>query len=62
MQARKKLLRRCAYCQGKLGLLVSHHWGLRFCSRQHKEAYLKEQWEHRNRHQRWIGYLTKTPR
>jgi len=48
---------RCAYCQGRLGLLVSHHWSLRFCSRHHKELYLKQDEEHRKLMQRWHGFL-----
>jgi hypothetical protein len=58
---RKSPLLRCAYCHGKLGLLVSHHWGLRFCSRRHKEEYLRAQQEHRDHHHRWLGYLSKSP-
>jgi hypothetical protein len=57
----KKLPPRCAFCHGKLGLLVAHYWGLRFCSRHHKEAYLKEQREHRDHYRRWLGYLSDAP-
>jgi hypothetical protein len=50
---------KCAYCHGKLGLLVSHHWALRFCSRRHKEEYLRAQQQQRDHHHRWLGYLSK---
>ena len=42
MKRMNKAPLRCAYCQGKLGLLVSRHWDLRFCSRSHKELYLNQ--------------------
>ena len=42
MKRMKKTPPRCAYCQGRLGLLVSRHWDLRFCSRYHKELYLNQ--------------------
>ena len=38
-------------------MLVAHHWGLQFCSRQHKEAFLKEQPERRDHLRRWLSYL-----
>jgi hypothetical protein len=52
-----KLPHRYAYCQGKLGLLVSRHWHLRFCSRLHKEAHLRLEQERLDDHKRWLGYL-----
>jgi hypothetical protein len=61
VQNRPKLPPRCAYCHGKLGMLVAHHWGLQFCSRQHKEAFLREQHEWRDHLRRWLSYLGLAP-
>ena len=52
---------RCAYCEGKLGLLVSRYWHLRFCSRHHKEAYLKQEQERLHHFKRRLGYLEQVP-
>jgi hypothetical protein len=38
-------------------MLVSRHWDLRFCSRRHKELYLKSEQERRDSLKRWQGYL-----
>jgi len=56
-----KLPPRCAYCHGKLSLLVSRHWHLRFCSRIHKEAYLRAEQDRLDHHRRWLGYLEDAP-
>jgi len=57
-----KPLAKCAYCHGKLGMLISRHWGLKFCSRVHKEAYLAEHEQRRDHIKRWLGYLGKVAR
>ncbi len=49
--------KRCAFCGGRLGLLVSHYWDLRFCSRQHKEGYLLRQAQERERQSRFRRWL-----
>jgi hypothetical protein len=56
-----KLPLRCAYCHGKLGLLVARHWHLRFCSRGHKDAYLKREQDRLDHQKRWLGYLEAAP-
>jgi hypothetical protein len=38
-------------------MLVSHHWNLRFCSRRHKELYLKQDEQHRKRMKSWREFL-----
>ena len=53
--------RKCAYCHGTLSLLVSRHWSLRFCSRHHRDAYVKQELERRDHLKRWLGYLGRVP-
>jgi hypothetical protein len=57
MKRMNKAPPRCAYCEGRLGLLVSRHWDLRFCSRNHKELHLKQEQERRDNLKRWLGWL-----
>ena len=30
---------KCDYCRGALGLIAPRYWGMRFCSKVHKQAY-----------------------
>jgi hypothetical protein len=35
-----KFENRCANCGGKFGLVCYHHWGMRFCRKSCKDAFL----------------------
>ena len=42
-------------------MLVSRHWDLRFCSRDHKELYLNQALQRSKYVKQWLGYLGPTP-
>lgn len=50
--------KKCAFCHGRLGLLVSRHYGLRFCSRQHRAEFLKQESSRLDRLKRWYAFLS----
>jgi hypothetical protein len=48
---------RCANCGGKFGLVTYHHWGLRFCTRACKQAFLVKTAKDHIRMRKWFGLL-----
>ena len=61
--ARGRIMKRCAFCGGGLGL-ISHRKGkLRFCRKAHKKAYehrLDQQREADARRKTWFAFLTRS--
>lgn len=53
--------KRCKYCEGKLGLLVAHHWGFRFCSRRHRDMYVDRFWQEVLRYKQFLEWLHNRP-
>jgi hypothetical protein len=47
----------CAYCGGKLGLVVQRRWSLRFCSKAHKKAYEHREQEEAAKRSAWLAWL-----
>jgi hypothetical protein len=45
----------CANCGGKFGLVVQHHWGLRFCRKACKDQHLARSARDLARLRRWFG-------
>ena len=54
-----KLENRCSYCSGKLGLVCYHHWGLRFCRKACKDAFLAKTVKDYARMRRWLSFLPR---
>jgi hypothetical protein len=50
---------RCANCEGKLGLVSYHHWGLRFCRRTCKTSFLARNAKDHARMRKWFGCLVR---
>jgi hypothetical protein len=48
---------RCAHCGGKFGLVSHHHWGLRFCSKACKRAFLVKAAKDHLVVRKWFGLL-----
>lgn len=48
---------RCAHCGGKFGLVTHHHWGLRFCRKACKHAFLVQTAKDHVRMRKWFGLL-----
>jgi hypothetical protein len=50
-------VKRCAFCDGRLGL-ISHRQGkLRFCKKAHGRAYDLQQWQEREA--RWFTFIDR---
>jgi len=54
-----KLENRCSNCSGKFGLVSYHHWGLRFCRKACKDAFLAKTVKDHARMRRWLGFLPR---
>jgi hypothetical protein len=52
----------CANCGGKFGLVSYQHWGLRFCRRACKNAFLARSARDRARMRKWFGFLGRGTR
>ena len=50
---------RCAHCGGKFGLVLHHHWRLRFCRQTCKNHYVSKIKELRA--DSWFDYLFHEP-
>jgi hypothetical protein len=47
----------CAHCGGKFGLVSHNHWGLRFCRKACKRAFLAKTARDHLRMRKWFGLL-----
>ena len=47
----------CANCGGKFGLVCHQHWGLRFCRKACKHAFLARTAKDHMRMRKWFGLL-----
>lgn len=55
-------MKRCAFCQGGLGLISHRHKQARFCSLAHKKAFVHRQQEDRKKELarlKWVDYLSR---
>jgi len=49
--------KRCANCGGKLGLVSHQYWGLRFCRKACKDAFLTRTANDHAYVRRWFGFV-----
>jgi hypothetical protein len=58
-----KFENRCANCGGRFGLVSHHHWGMRFCRKSCKDAFLVKAANDYARMRKWFGFSARvTPR
>jgi hypothetical protein len=54
-----KFENRCANCDGKFGLVRYHHWGMRFCRKSCKDAFLVKATNDCARMRKWFGFSAR---